>query len=130
MAQPLLHHILRRGDLKVFVVIGRHTFSAAQNTATLLDRHTDAVFVGEPSGSRPNFVGETAPFVLPCSGVRANVSDVYWQTSWPYGDRPGHLRPAHVRGAQRRPGPRHGRDPRTSGRQDALMKSAARSATM
>lgn len=42
-----------RGAL--FVIIGRNTFSAAQNSATLLDRHTHAVFVGEPTGSRPSF---------------------------------------------------------------------------
>lgn len=83
----LLHHLIgcptvkRRGAL--FVVIGRQTFSAAQNTATYLERETAAVFVGEPTGSRPNFIGETIPFELPVSGVVVNVADLYWQTSWP-----------------------------------------------
>jgi tetratricopeptide (TPR) repeat protein len=87
IAQTLLHHLIgcanvrRRGGL--FVIIGRGTFSAAQNTATAIQRETDAIFVGEPSGSRPNFVGETAPFELPYSKTIANVSDLYWQTSWP-----------------------------------------------
>jgi hypothetical protein len=71
----------------LFVITGRGTFSAAQNTATFLDRHTNAVFVGEPTGSSPNFVGETAPFRLPHSGLQANVSDLYWQTSWPFDHR-------------------------------------------
>jgi tetratricopeptide (TPR) repeat protein len=87
LALPLVHHIIRREKInrygRLFVIVGRATFSAAQNTATLLDRHTDAVFVGEPTGSRPNFVGETVPFRLPYSGIEANVSDLYWQTSWP-----------------------------------------------
>ncbi|GIJ52098.1 hypothetical protein Val02_89840 [Virgisporangium aliadipatigenens] len=87
LAQPLVHHVIRRPDTPVFVVVGRATFSAAQNTATLLDRHTRAVFVGEPTGSRPNFVGETDPFRLPWSGLRVNVSDLYWQTSWPFDRR-------------------------------------------
>jgi hypothetical protein len=87
LAQPLVHHVIRRPRTPVFVVIGRTTYSAAQNTATLLDRHTAAVFVGEPTGSSPNFVGETEPFRLPWSGLRVNVSDVYWQTSWPFDRR-------------------------------------------
>lgn len=92
LVQPLLHHLIscakirRRGGL--FVIIGRGTFSAAQNTATAIQRETDAIFVGEPSGSRPNFVGETAPFELPYSKTIANVSDLYWQTSWPTDRRP------------------------------------------
>ena len=87
LEMPLLHRLIggrkinRRGSL--WVVIGRHTFSAAQNFVTLLNRHTEALFVGEPTGSRPNFVGETIPICLPYSRLRANVSDLYWQTSWP-----------------------------------------------
>jgi len=87
LAQPLLHHLIscpeisRRGAL--FVIIGRLTFSAAQNTATAIDRETGAIFVGEPTGSRPNFTGEVIPFELPYSKLRANVGDLYWQTSWP-----------------------------------------------
>src|SRR5690242_4709055 len=87
LTQPLLHHLIacreisRRGAL--FVIIGRQTFSAAQNTATAIDRETSAIFVGEPTGSRPNFIGETIYFELPYSNVRANAADLYWQTSWP-----------------------------------------------
>ena len=68
---------------KLFVLIGRRTFSAAQNTATMLERQTKATFIGEPTGSSPNFVGEEKPFTLPYSGLSANVSDLYWQTAWP-----------------------------------------------
>jgi len=88
---PLIHRIAgsprlgARGGL--FVIIGRRTGSAAQNLATMLDRHARPVFVGEPTGSSPNFVGETVPFELPYSGVRVNVSDLYWQSSWPMDHR-------------------------------------------
>jgi hypothetical protein len=83
---PFLHRLIgsrlnRRGSL--FVIIGRRTFSAAQNFATLIDRHTEAIFVGEPTGSSPTFVGETVEFELPYSHVQANVSDLLWQSSWP-----------------------------------------------
>ena len=88
---PLLHRVIgssanRRGRL--FVIIGRRTSSAAMNFTALLDRHTEAIFVGEPTGSSPTFVGETVPFELPYSRVRANVSDLLWQSSWPMDYRP------------------------------------------
>ena len=44
---------------KFVVIIGRRTFSAAQNLATRLDLKTNAVFVGEATGSKPNHYGET-----------------------------------------------------------------------
>ena len=87
LAQHLLHHLIaskrlsRRGAL--FVIIGRLTFSAAQNTVTAIERETSAIFVGEPTGSRPNFIGERIDFELPYSKVRANAADLFWQTSWP-----------------------------------------------
>jgi tetratricopeptide (TPR) repeat protein len=72
--------INRKGHL--FVIIGRRTFSAAQNTATYFERLTNAIFVGEPTGSRPNFVGDEAPIKLPYSHIELNVSGVLWQSSW------------------------------------------------
>ena len=92
LTQPLLHRLIgcravnRPGGL--FVIIGRRTFSAAQNTVTAIERDTDAVFVGEPTGSSPNFTGELIPFELPWSKLQVNVSDLYWQTSWPMDQRP------------------------------------------
>ncbi|HNC44260.1 MAG TPA: hypothetical protein PLU80_08840, partial [Acidobacteriota bacterium] len=74
--------ISRYGQL--FVIVGRRTFSAAQNAATLIERNTSAIFVGEPTGSSPNFIGEEIPFELPYSKLMANVSDLYWQSSWPF----------------------------------------------
>lgn len=77
--------INRRG--KLFVIIGRRTYSAAQNAATFLERDTNAMFVGEPTGSSPNFVGEEDPFLLPFSKIMANVSHLYWQSSSPFENR-------------------------------------------
>jgi hypothetical protein len=61
-------------DNKVFVITGRNTFSAAQNFATAIDQWVGATFVGEPSGSRANFVGESSGFQLPATRTRANIS--------------------------------------------------------
>lgn len=79
---PLIHGLVkspvnREGNL--FVIIGRRTFSAAMNTCALLEMHTEATFVGEPTGSRPNFVGESTSFVLPCTHYRVFCSSRYWQ---------------------------------------------------
>jgi len=87
LEKPLLHRIVgsrtinRRGAL--FVIIGRGTFSAAQNGVSFLDLHTEAIFAGEPTGSSPTFVGETSPFELPYSRVEVNVSDLRWVGTWP-----------------------------------------------
>lgn len=87
LVTPLLAAILasdkvnRRGRL--FAVVGRRTFSAAQNAASLLERFTNVTFVGEPTGSSPNFVGEERPFVLPYSKLTVNVSRFRWQSSYP-----------------------------------------------
>lgn len=63
----------------LFVIIGRNTFSAAQNTVNLMDAQTPATFVGEPTGSCPRFVGESTNFILPHSKTRVYCSSRYWQ---------------------------------------------------
>ena len=68
---------------RIFVITGRNTFSAAQNFVSRAERWTDAVFVGEPSSSRPNFVGEGTNLLLPYSRVRGSISNRYWQDSDP-----------------------------------------------
>ncbi len=84
---PFLRQIIanrttnQRGSL--FVIIGRGTFSAAQNGINFLDTHSNATFVGEPTGSSPAFIGETHPFTLPHSGVMMNISDLHWVGTWP-----------------------------------------------
>src|SRR5262249_16818710 len=63
LVRQLVHGLVRCDKVnqrgKLFVVIGRNTFSAAQNTTTDIEMHTNATFVGEPTGSSPNFIGET-----------------------------------------------------------------------
>jgi len=83
--RPLIHGLIRCDRVNqpghLFVLVGRTTFSAAMNCAVDIERNTNAIFVGEPTGSSPNFVGETNILVLPCSGVRLSCSSLYWQCS-------------------------------------------------
>jgi hypothetical protein len=98
LSQPLVRGLISNRKInprgKLFVIIGRRTYSAAQNTATYIERYTDAIFAGEPTGSSPNFVGEESMVVLPYSKLVANVSHLFWQSSWPQDQRiwlPPHL---------------------------------------
>ncbi|HZO90547.1 MAG TPA: S41 family peptidase [Chthonomonadaceae bacterium] len=68
----MLPSINRQGRL--FVVIGRGTFSAAMTNATDFRRETEAILVGEPTGARPNGYQELSPFTLPNSKLKACCS--------------------------------------------------------
>jgi hypothetical protein len=76
------------GAPELVVIIGRRTFSAAQNFVSYLERFGNPIFVGEPTGSRPNAVGDHVEFILPHSGMRIAIGDLYWQAGWPMDFRP------------------------------------------
>lgn len=59
----------------------RHLDRARADDAFAALRHDPRFrdLAGEPTGSRPSFIGETVPFELPSSKVRVNVSDLHWQ---------------------------------------------------
>lgn len=88
---PLVDGLIRSDAVNrwghLFVIIGRGTFSAAMNLAIDLEQRTRALFVGEPTGARPNHYGENTDIVLPHSGLRATASALFWQTSLPHDDR-------------------------------------------
>jgi len=84
LARAFLESIIKSSyndEGRLFVITGRETFSACQNFCTWLDRQTAAMFAGEPTGSRPNFVGEGNIIVLPYSGLEISASSRYWQDS-------------------------------------------------
>ena len=49
---------------KLFTIISRHTFSAAQNLVNELEKYTNTIFVGEPTGENVNFYGDSTRIVL------------------------------------------------------------------
>jgi hypothetical protein len=59
---------------RIFLITGRNTFSAAQNFTNDVIRITNALVIGEPSSSRPFFIGESAGFTLPYSKVTGTIS--------------------------------------------------------
>jgi hypothetical protein len=65
---------------KIVVITGRNTFSAAQILINLMSRDTKAIFAGEPSSSKPNFVGEENQIVFPWSGGMGSISNRYHES--------------------------------------------------
>jgi len=62
----------KRGRL--YVLIGRATFSAAANFAAELDRDTRATFVGEPTGGGVETYGDSFPVLLPTVGWTVHIA--------------------------------------------------------
>ncbi len=70
----------------LYVIIGKHTYSAAQNLVNELHNYTNAIFVGEPTAENVNFWGDARPVTLPNSGIVAQLSYAWWQgkPAWEY----------------------------------------------
>lgn len=64
---------------KLYVILGRNTFSAAQNLVNELHNYTNAIFVGEPTGENINFYGDANTLQLPNSGINLRLSWAWWQ---------------------------------------------------
>ena len=95
---------------RLFVLIGRATFSAAANFAADVDRYTKATFVGEPTGGFVRGYGDTVPVALPSSGITVHIAARYWDFSKGTRDRRLAVNPdrkvtGDPRGLPRRPGP-------------------------
>lgn len=69
--------INRKGRL--FVILGRRTFSSAILNALDLKKKTEAVFYGEPTGGRPNHYGEIETLTLPHLQLKVSYSTKYFQ---------------------------------------------------
>jgi hypothetical protein len=89
--QPLVLSLIRSAKLegpgRLFVIIGRSTYSAAQFLVHDLEQYTDAVFVGEPTAGKPNSYGDSRRITLPNSGITVRASIYYWQRTHPLDTR-------------------------------------------
>ena len=81
--RPILIGIIRSQKLdqkgRLFTIIGRSTWSAAQSLVNELERYTNTIFVGEPSGGKVNSYGDSRRITLPNSGITVRVSTLWWQ---------------------------------------------------
>ena len=69
--------INRKGRL--FVIIGRRTFSSSILNALDLKKKTEAVFYGEPTGGKPNHYGEVEMLTLPHLKLKVSYSTKYFR---------------------------------------------------
>ena len=81
--RPLLLGILKSPKVdrkgRFFTIIGRSTWSAAQMLVNELERYTNVILVGEPTGGKVNSYGDSHRITLPNSGITVRVSTLWWQ---------------------------------------------------
>lgn len=90
LAEPLRRTLIRSRYNRtggIYVLTSPATFSAAMNFATRLERETDALFVGEPTGGSPNHFGDAKIAQAPISKIPYLISTLRWQDSTPFDAR-------------------------------------------
>jgi len=82
-ARPILRSIIKADKIdqkgKLFTIVGRSTWSAAQFLVNDLEKYTNTILVGEPTGGKPNSFGDSHKITLPNSGITVRVSTLWWQ---------------------------------------------------
>lgn len=68
-------------ESSLFVLIGRSTYSIGLDYVIELDKETNAIFIGEPTGEKPNHFGESKTFELNNSGIIVNYSTKFIKLS-------------------------------------------------
>ena len=79
--RPLLNYLKNNNDLnqkgKLFVIIGRQTFSSGIFNAMEMQSQTNAILVGQATAGRPNHYGEIKMLELPNSKIKVQYSTKY-----------------------------------------------------
>ncbi|MGL5087226.1 MAG: S41 family peptidase [Clostridium sp.] len=83
LLEPFIEYIKNNRTInkegKLFVVIGRDTFSSALLNAFELKNKTNAILIGESTGGKPNCYGEIEKFTLPNSKFLITYSTEYYK---------------------------------------------------
>lgn len=66
-------------DGKIFVIIGRRTFSSAVINAMNFKQETKAVLIGESTSGAPNHFGEVKKMILPGTKIAVSYSTKYFK---------------------------------------------------
>lgn len=80
-AERLSTYLAKNQEVKVYVVLGRATFSSAILNAMDFQRLTNAIFIGEETAGKPNHFGEVRSFSLPVSKLKIQYSSKYFKRS-------------------------------------------------
>ena len=77
-SEPLIEEIINTPAInqkgKLFVILGRQSYSASIATAILLKNKTQTIFVGESPRGSPNFLEDVEHFRLPNSKLEVDYS--------------------------------------------------------
>lgn len=83
LLDPFIEEIKRYSKInqkgKLFVIVGRETFSSALLNVYSLKENTAAIFLGEPTGGKPNCYGEVQRFILKNSKLTVCYSTEYYK---------------------------------------------------
>ena len=79
MVEPIARRAAINQKGKLFVIVGRATFSAALANAIDFRKQTNATLVGEPIGERPNSYSENDEMTLPNSRLVVSYSTRYYK---------------------------------------------------
>lgn len=82
--EPFIEEVKKRSindKKKLFVIVGRRTFSSAILNSIDFKNETNATFVGEPTGGKPNHYGEVKGFRLPNTKMQISYSTKYFTNS-------------------------------------------------
>ncbi len=64
---------------RLFIIIGKRTYSSAVINAIAFRKNTEAILIGEPTSGKPNHFGEVKKFKLPNSGLSVSYSTKYFK---------------------------------------------------
>jgi hypothetical protein len=79
--EKLAKYLETNTNVKIYVVLGRATFSSAILNAMDFKRLTNAIFIGEETSGKPNHYGEVRSFQLPASKLSVNYSTKYFRVT-------------------------------------------------
>ncbi|MEO1033275.1 MAG: hypothetical protein AAFX55_17860 [Bacteroidota bacterium] len=83
----LMHYEKTIEDGQIFVIIGRWTLSASIVTCAEIHKYCNPIFIGEPTGAKPNLYGENSHRItLPNSGLSISYSSEYFKPFGPFID--------------------------------------------
>jgi len=79
MIRPVKQRAALNQKGRLFVIVGRRTYSAALANAVDFRKDTNAILVGEPIGERPNSFSENDELTLPNSRLVVSYSTRYYK---------------------------------------------------
>lgn len=72
---------LLKSNIKVYIAIGKYTYSAGMSNASDFKNELGGVYIGQTTGAKPNGFQESYEFYLPNSNIQCSTSIEYYEFS-------------------------------------------------